>query len=162
MVFCTAEEAVKKTVGMGQIVLAQKPACLTAVLGSCVGVALYHPRLHVGILAHVVLPASHDSVGQPGKFADTAIPHMLQLLAAVGATRGGLMAKIAGGACMFANAGPMQIGDSNIAAVLRALEAAGVRLDGKDVGGTSGRRMCLNCETGDVTVEAAGKPPRIL
>jgi chemotaxis protein CheD len=163
MVFCTAEEAVKKqSVGMGQIVLAEKPTCLTAVLGSCVGVALYHPRLHLGILGHVVLPVSHDTAGQPGKFADTAIPHMLQQLATHGATRAGLIAKVAGGACMFANAGPMQIGDSNIAAVLRALESAGVRLDGKDVGGTSGRRMCLSCETGEVTVEAAGKPPRIL
>jgi len=163
MVLSTTEEAVKKqTVGMGQIVLAQEPACLTAVLGSCIGVAFYHPRLHLGILGHVVLPVANHSVGQPGRFADTAIPHMLHLLEARGGGRAGLIAKIAGGACMFANAGPMQIGDSNIAAVLRALQAAGVQLDGKDVGGTSGRRVCLSCSTGEVTIESAGKPPRIL
>ncbi len=151
-----------KIVGMGQIAVAQSPACLTAVLGSCTGVALYHRRLRLGALAHVVLPDSGGRTASPGKFADTAVPHLLDLLARHGATTAGLSAKLVGGACMFGTGGPMQIGDANVAAVTRLLHEAGVRISGKDIGGTSGRRICFDCNTGEVTIETVGNPPRNL
>ncbi len=108
MAICTAREpAQKHSVGMGQIVVAEAPAELVSVLGSCVGVALYHPRLKVGALAHIVLPKSSGGGAAPGKFADTAIPYMIAELAKAGAARAGLVAKIAGGACMFGVSGPL-------------------------------------------------------
>ena len=72
---------------MGQMVVARGDASLSAVLGSCIGVALHHAGLQIGGLGHVVLPDSHGRVGQPGKFADTAIPAMLKSLQAAGAGR---------------------------------------------------------------------------
>jgi chemotaxis protein CheD len=158
MVQCGVE---RKDVGMGQIVVAQAPVRIATVLGSCVGVSLYCPRLRLGALGHVVLPRSNGVVTNPGKFADTAVPHMLQLLIERGAKRAGLIAKIAGGACMFAATGPMQIGDGNIKAVLEALRLIGLRAEEKDVGGQSGRRMFLHCDTGQVTIESVGCPPRV-
>jgi chemotaxis protein CheD len=156
------ELAVSKMVGMGQILLDRKPTCLTAVLGSCVGVALYHPRWRIGALGHVVLPDAGERTAPPGRFANTAIPRMLQLLEQEGAGRLGLLAKIAGGACMFGTGGPMQIGEANVQAVLRALQAAGVPLAGKDVGGTNGRRIALDCDTGQLAVDSVAYPPRVL
>lgn len=144
------------SVGMGQIVIARKPVLLTSVLGSCVGVGLFHPRFHIGALAHVVLPDSSGRPAQPGKFADTAIPHMLQLLERQGVNASGLIAKIAGGACMFGSPGPLQIGDANVKAVLSALENARVRVSAQDVGGTAGRRVSLDCGTGHMKVETVG------
>ena len=149
-------------VGMGQIAMARAPARLAAVLGSCVGVALYDPRSQWGALGHVVLPDSHGRASTAGKFADTAVAHMLQLLAQQGARPAGLLAKIAGGACMFQSAGPMQIGEANIRAVLRALAAAGVKTAARDVGGTSGRRILFDCTSGMLTVETADGPRRTL
>jgi len=151
-----------KSVGMGQVVLGHAPATLSAVLGSCVGVAVYHPRLHLGALAHVVLPRATGQNANPGKFADTAVPFLLQLLERHGAPRAGLVAKIAGGACMFGVSGPMQIGEANIKAVLDALEAAGMRPAARDVGGTNGRRVALDCGTGSLSVESVGLPRRTL
>lgn len=163
MATCMAVECVgNQSVGMGQVILAAAPRQLSAVLGSCVGVALYHRRLKLGALAHVVLP---DSVGRPcvpGKFADTAIPHMIQQLEAKGALRGQLVAKIAGGACMFGAGGPLQIGDNNIEAVTKALGAVGLRIQAQDVGGTKGRRVALDCATGHFLVQIVGEPPRTL
>lgn len=159
---CFALETETKSVGMGQIAVAQGPARLHAVLGSCVAVALYSSRLRVGALAHVVLPCANGRPGLPGKFADTAIPEMIALLKGHGVGASGLTAKIAGGACMFAATGPMQIGDANIQAVAKALAAAGVRIAGQDVGRTTGRRVSLDCATGTVTVETVGNPPRTL
>jgi chemotaxis protein CheD len=158
----TMERTENKTVGMGQIAVAQAPGRLTSVLGSCVGVALFHPRLHLGCLAHVVLPRSNGNAAPPGKFADTAIPHMLQLLEKQGANRSGLVAKICGGACMFNTSGPLQIGDANIEAVTEILEAAGLRVAARDVGGTAGRRITFDCNTGQLTVDTAGSHSRIL
>jgi chemotaxis protein CheD len=157
-----AAAAETKNVGMGQIAIARTPAQLGTVLGSCVGIAIFDPRSQWGALGHVVLPDSHGRPANPGKFANTAVAHMLQLLKEQGARPAGLIAKIAGGACMFESAGPMQIGDANVRAVLRALEAAGVKAAAKDVGGTSGRRILLDCRTGALTVQTAGNPARML
>ncbi|MFZ5831416.1 MAG: chemotaxis protein CheD [Planctomycetota bacterium] len=151
-----------QAVGMAQINAAQKPARLTAVLGSCVGVMMYHPRLHLGVMGHIVLPDSQGRDAPPGKYADTAIPHMLQLLEQRGAKRVGLVTKIAGGACMFGTAGPLQIGEENVKAVLRALDAAGLAVACQDVAGSIGRRVTLCCDTGTVTVECVGRPPRTI
>jgi chemotaxis protein CheD len=151
-----------KSVGMGQILLGCKPTTLTAVLGSCVGVALYHPRRQVGVLAHVVLADSAGRSALPGKFADTAIPHMVELLAREGIQPSAVVAKIAGGACMFGAGGPMQIGDANVEAVLRGLTKAGIRVAGKDVGGTKGRRVALNCSDGTLEIENIGCVSRTL
>ncbi len=150
------------SVGMGQVKLAAAPARLNAVLGSCVGVALYHPRARIGALGHVVLPRSGGTGGGPAKFAESAIPYMLAQLEQRGASRTALVARIAGGACMFGTGGPLQIGDQNVAAVLAALKASGVRVVAQDTGGTKGRRVSLDCTNGELTVEIVGCPPRIL
>lgn len=163
MTTCMAVECDRnQSVGMGQILLALAPGQLNAVLGSCVGIALYHRRLKLGALAHVVLPDSTGRPGVPGKFADTAVPHMVQQLEAKGAMRSQLVVRIAGGACMFGVGGPLQIGDANIEAVTKALNAMGLRVQAQDVGGTKGRRVTLDCATGQLLVQIVGESPRTL
>lgn len=152
----------EQSVGIGQVVLASSPARLSAVLGSCVGVALYHQGLKLGMLAHVVLPDSAGRSGPPGKFADTAIPHMVQQLEARAASRGHVVAKIVGGGCMFGTGGPLQIGDANVTAVVHALGKVGIPIHARDVGGTKGRRITFDCATGNLIVQIVGNPPKIL
>jgi len=149
-------------VGMGQAMVVEAPGRLRAILGSCVAVALHHPGLHVGGLAHVVLPKSNGQSGLPGKFADTAVPHLVALLKAAGAAPPRLVAKISGGANMFGNTGPLQIGDKNIQAVLEALAACGIRVTAQDVGGTSGRRVIFSPASGELAVESVGQAPKHL
>lgn len=150
-------------VGMGQIVAGCAPARMKAVLGSCVGLALYHPRLKAGVMAHVVLPDSAGRGGAAGKFADTAIPEMLKRLQDINAPAHGLLAKLAGGADMFGGSGPVKIGETNAEAVLEMLKKhTTAKIVGEDVGGGKGRRVLFDCETGDMTVEIAGQPARTL
>ncbi len=150
-------------VGMGQVVLADGPTRLNSVLGSCVGVAIYHPGKHLGVLAHVVLPDSNGKSASPGKFADTAIPYMFLLLRQRGVTSPAeLTAKIVGGARMFGTGGPLQIGESNATAITEALKAAGVRIAAKDLGGTVGRRISLNCDSGELFIQTVGSESRTL
>jgi len=77
--------------------------------------------------------------GTPGKFADTAVPKMLNLLKELGAPAHGLTAKFSGGGNMFGGSGPLQIGDANAEAVAQALKNVSIRAAGQDVGGTKGR-----------------------
>jgi len=155
-------DTAEKHVGMGQIVAAPSPARLRAVLGSCVGVAIHCPRRRLGVLAHVVLPDSSGRSDSPGKYANTAVPEMLRALTRAGAPTSGLAAKLAGGASMFGHEGPLQIGDANVQAVVEALQKAGGRVAARDVGGRVGRRVTLDCETGQFTIEIVGQPPRVL
>ena len=120
-------------VGMGQSVLAHAPARLTTILGSCVAVTLYSPRRRLGMLSHVVLPQSKGGASNPAKFADTAVPHMVLDAQEPGHRK-------QGGHGQAGRRGPdvrqrrrAQIGESNVRAVVQALEAAGIRIAGRDV-----------------------------
>lgn len=159
MLASTVSQTTDTHVGMGQIGFAGPEGSFCAVLGSCLGVALYYPPLRLGAFAHVVLPESTGRSGPPGKFADTAIPHMLEQLRPRGANPAGLVAKIAGGACMFGAGGPLQIGDANAAMVIQLLNNAGIRIAGKHLGGTKGRRVVFECSTGVLLVQIAGQEP---
>jgi len=152
----------RKLIGMGQISVEAAPECLHSVLGSCIGLVLYHPRLHVAALGHIVLPVSAGRSGSPGKFADTALPHMLNLLGQRGANRAGLKAKITGGSEMFGKPGPLKIGAANTEAVTTALEAAGIPLIASHVGGNKGRRVCFDCATEQLIIEIIGQEKEVI
>jgi chemotaxis protein CheD len=156
----TSDPAKEILVGMGQVVAGQTPQRMRAILGSCIGLVLYHPARKTGAMAHIVLPESAGRDGSPGKFADTAVPYMLGLLRGEGLPAHGLTAKLTGGANMFNGSGPLQIGDANAEAVATALRKAGIRVAAQDIGGTHGRRVDFNCESGELTVQSAGQPAR--
>jgi chemotaxis protein CheD len=160
--FATSMPAPETTVGMGQIAAGRTPQRLKAILGSCIGLILYHPRLKTGVMAHIVLPDSAGRDGPPGKFADTAVPGMLELLKGLGTPAHGLTAKLAGGGKMFKGSGPLQVGDANAEAAFQALRSAGIRIEGQDLGGTRGRRVTFDCESGALTVEQAGQSARTI
>ena len=158
----TTNTSKETLVGMGQLAAGGTPERMKAVLGSCIGLAIYHSRLKTGGMAHIVLPDSAGRGGAPGKFADTAVPGILELLKELGTPAHGLTAKFAGGANMFNGSGPLQIGNANAEAVARALKSVGIRIVGQDVGGTKGRRVTFDCASGEMTVVCAGRPARTL
>ena len=157
-----ATETEKETmVGMGQALAGRGPQRLWSILGSCVAVALCDPKRRAGALSHVVLPSASGRSGSPGKFADTAVPHLLQLLRKAGVPGDGLVAKIAGGASMFGHSMPMEVGESNVQSIVGALQAAGIRVAAKDVGGNKGRRVTLDCSSGELLIAILGSPAKI-
>ena len=148
----------RTTVGIGQAALAAEPVLLTTILGSCIAVTLYSSRLRLGMLSHVLLPHATGPTAYPAKFADTVVPHMLSVLQSHGARPEGLVAKIAGGSCMFGNCKSMQIGETNVQVALAALTDVGIRVAGQHTGGTLGRRVAFDLTTGALAVECIGQP----
>ena len=92
-------------VGMADLKVCKCPDALTTLgLGSCVGVALYDPVTKISGLLHCMLPDSTQirNNSNLAKFADTGIDELIRQMAALGANKNRLVAKIAGGAQMFA------------------------------------------------------------
>mgnify|MGYP005845911283 CR=1 FL=1 len=136
-------------VGMGEIqVVRGAGSVLTALgLGSCIGVCLYDPLSRVA-----------------GKFADTAIPAIVQQMVSMGASASRLKAAIAGGAQLFqfGVSNSLDVGARNSEAVVSALRQAGIPLVTKDVGGSTGRTLRLISDNGLVVVRTIGGAEREL
>lgn len=145
-----------KNVSMGQIEFGEGDAVLVAVLGSCLGVTLHDARSGIGTMAHIVLPESAGRAITHGKFADTAVPRMVEILARHGTKLTSLKAKVVGGACMFGDGGPLKIGESNVQAVTRTLQAMRIPVVAQDVGGSQGRRISFSCQDGQIQIERVG------
>jgi chemotaxis protein CheD len=141
-------------VGMADLKVTSSPNRLrTTGLGSCVGVTLYDEKLHIVGMAHVMLPSSELSRGQVNvaKFADTAIPELVKQLELAGASRYRLIAKMAGGAQMFAFSGQnemMRIGPRNVEACKEELKKLNIPVIAEDTGGTFGRTIEIDSNTG--------------
>jgi len=141
-------------VGMADYKISRNPNSLISYgLGSCVGIALYDGVNKIGGLAHIMLPDSTQArvSENPAKFADTALPLMLSEMIKMGAMKGRITAKIAGGAQMFtfANATDvMRVGERNTAAVRMLLKKMDIRLLADDTGGNYGRTVELKTDTG--------------
>lgn len=150
-------------VDMGCMAVVEGPGQLVALLGSCVGIALYDPETKIGGLAHVMLPSSRRGRGERSKFADTAVPALLESLSGKGGSPARAVAKLAGGANVLrgANGEPTyQIGRANIDSATRALGEHGVELVWQDTGGRAPRKMLVDLDTFDVTIKLVGDMPR--
>jgi chemotaxis protein CheD len=114
----------------------------------------------VGGLAHIMLPEAHDEKGEPGKFADRAVPELIFRMRLQGAVPRRMEAALVGGARMFA-AGDLDIGARNAEAVRDALDAVRVKVCAEAIGGTLGRSVRVN-PAGTVTMKEVGGKPVLL
>lgn len=150
-------------VGMADYKVGQAPSTIISYgLGSCIGISLYDPQAKVGGLLHIMLPDSTQArpTDNPAKFADTGLPLLLKDVLAQGASRANLVAKIAGGAQMFAFANAtdiMRVGARNAEAAKRILREMNIRLIAEDTGGNYGRTVSINMETGVYKVKTIDK-----
>lgn len=135
----------------------------TTGLGSCVGVTLYDPTTKIAGMAHVMLPSSTLAKNEDfknAKYADTALPELVNMVVKAGANKTRLVAKMAGGSQMFNFSGgseTMKIGPRNVEACKEALKKLGIRLIAEDTGGNFGRTVELFTDTGIYQIRTATK-----
>jgi chemotaxis protein CheD len=131
---------------------------MTAIgLGSCVALVLHDTKRSIGACAHIMLPESGGKSDRPGKYADTAIPLLIEELIALGGVKRSFVAKMVGGASMFSNfQGKLNIGERNIEAVQARLGECGITIAAQDTGGTVGRTLQYNpLNGGKISVKRA-------
>lgn len=155
-------------VGMADLNVCTAPNALTTLgLGSCVGVVLYDSLTKTAGMVHVMLPDSTKIKNNENtaKFADTGIDALISKLVAIGANKNRLIAKIAGGAQMFAfssNNDMLRIGERNTEASKLKLQSLGIRIVAEDTGLDYGRTIEFYPETGELYVKSVGKPLKIM
>jgi chemotaxis protein CheD len=156
-----SEESLLISVLMGDVKTTSAPNRLRTILGSCVGIMLFDARRKMGSMGHIVLPASNGRATDQtlGKFADTALPLMLQQMKEGIKGERRIVAKIAGGASMFGvGSQTNNIGLLNKQAVETLLKAANIPIIACDLGGEKGRRVTFDLVTGEVTIEVQDRP----
>ena len=134
-------------------------------LGACVGLAIYDPENGVGGLARSMLP--HQSGGESrsdGKYVDAAVETMVREAISMGASYAALEGYIVGGSeILDLRKLPRGVSEKNIVAAREEFANLDVPVEGTDVGGTQGRTVEVDTETGSVAVfTAADSTPALL
>lgn len=142
-----------------EIVLAEGPATVTTVLGSCVAVTIFSPQTRLGTICHGVLPNGMDQ--EPGKYVDQAVRYMVNFFQERQVPVDALVAKVFGGADMFPQMRGVRdqgtIGAQNILAALSTLEQVGINPAVIEVSGQQGRKLVFFSETGEVFIKRVQK-----
>ncbi len=153
-------------VGMAEMMVVSSPESLVTLgLGSCIGLVLFDQTAKVAGMVHIMLPdsrgAKDKALEKPGKFADTAIPALIDQVCRNGAVRSRLKAKMAGGSQMFALPGAqtdfLAVGSRNAKETTEILKNLGISLVASDTGGNKGRTVEFSTETWMLSVRVLGK-----
>ena len=155
----------ERMVRMGELAISDTPGdvLVSLGLGSCIGLALVDKRAGVAGLAHIVLP---ETSGNPkpeamNKFADHAVPALVDGMVERGASRVFMQAALVGGASMFAGAG-LEVGSRNADAVRELIASRRVPVVAEAVGGSKGRTVKVDVTNGTVSVREAGGAEEVL
>ena len=150
-----ADARQKRYLKPGELCVAREPTLVTTVLGSCVSITLFGPRLRIGAICHALLPAGEcERRGQEAfRFLNCAFEHMLERLEGLGLAMAEIQAKAFGGALgVSPGGGRFGVGTRNAELACSLLANAGLRLAASDLGGTRGRKLLFYTDTGEVFV----------
>jgi len=150
--------------------MADSPARVKTVLGSCVAITMRAPRLGLASMTHCLLPnagARPESLSRTEalKYVDSTMGILFESFASRGATISELEVKLIGGADSLQPNGEASfyaVGERNVRTALDGLAARGITPSVAIVGGRSGRVMVFDSATGDIYVKRLARPPRSL
>ncbi|PIE62186.1 MAG: hypothetical protein CSA25_06420 [Desulfobacter postgatei] len=137
----------------------KSPQKFQAILGTCLGLALYDQKRKAGGLIHILLPSPIGSTDfqpdSPGKYASTGIPMLINELIRMGCTTQTLKATIAGGALV----GPvstmdlgLDIGGRSADIARRILKEQGIEILRSETGGFFACTLELDMMTGETKI----------
>jgi len=127
---------------------------ISTLLGSCISIALWHPRRRIGGMCHYMLAERRINLKRShpppdGRYADDAIAWFLQRMAEAGTRPGEYQAKLFGGGNMFGCGGDsMEIGSRNIEHGRALLAANHMTLIAEHVGGNGRRKLHFDLRSG--------------
>ena len=149
----------------GEILVSHEPMIVTTLLGSCVAVTMFSPKLRMGGICHALLPTCRSDLArihghsEAGKYVDWAIRLMLEGFLACGLHKHEIEVKLFGGSDMFdtSESRSASVGRQNMEKALTMLEDESVRLITQDLGGPRGRKIIFHTHTGEVFLKRLRK-----
>ncbi|MDX1634870.1 MAG: chemotaxis protein CheD [Marinobacter sp.] len=159
----SSPEANDLTIHVGELLFGRGRRRIRTLLGSCVAITLWHPRLGLGGICHFAIPRRPS--GTPGPLSARYGDDCLALFRRSAAERGTRLAeyqgRIFGGGDMLADhRAPREldrvqrqpVGDANAARAFELLMAEGVSILEADVGEQGYRVVAFDAATGEVQV----------
>jgi len=159
----------------GEVYFGDSETRIRTLLGSCVAVTWWHPRLKVGAMCHFLVP--HRARSKPrlddvldGRYGDEAFAQVMHYIQAAGTLPADYQVKMFGGGQLLANDTHrlQPVGERNIEFAKSWLAANGFRLSREHLAGVGHRHIVFDVANGDVWVrfqpqvmtEAAPKRPK--
>ncbi|MCB6183965.1 chemotaxis protein CheD [Leeia sp. TBRC 13508] len=143
---------------------------IRTILGSCVSIVMWHPRLHLGGMCHYMLPTrKHQQVHElDGRYADEAIALLIDSIKEAGTSPKEYTVRMFGGGDMFPHLEKHKIsnvGQNNVIAGRKLLAAHGLKITDEHVEGAGHRNVSFDVWDGNVTMKQSMRmelgPPRV-
>lgn len=133
-------------------------------LGTAIAVVVYDMENKIGGIAHIVLPESSMSSTyteeRPGKYANTAVPKLIEDFTALGGQKRSSTIRMVGGAQIFNFGGGggniLNIGARNATAIRAAMSRLGFAIEKADTGGNKGKALRFVLASGQILVQPIG------
>lgn len=147
----------------GDLYFGDRATRIRTVLGSCVSLTFWHPKLLVGGMCHYMLsnrsPERRDisAPASDGRYADEAIAMLLKEINAVGVPYREYQVKLFGGGNMFPGRTNVEnhVGIKNVEAAHKLVAKHGFNCVAKQLGGEGHRNVIFDVWSGDVWVKHA-------
>jgi chemotaxis receptor (MCP) glutamine deamidase CheD len=146
-----------------ELCVTDQPTVVRTVLGSCLAVTMFHPRLKISAICHALLPepdmtdTEEEKPLNPYKYVNSVIPKMMAKMRNYGIALNEIEVKLFGGADLLSSSEEriknQPVGRLNVKTALNILEAEGLRVSVSDVGGTLGRKIFFYTHTGEVLLK---------
>ena len=160
----------------GEVYFGDRDTHIRTVLGSCVAITMWHPRLLIGGMCHYMLPTRHprgskfhcrirnapiafpsrrmlNTESPDGKYADEALELMFSEIQRSGTHASEYQIKLFGGGNMFPSATKprdQHVGAKNIGIVTQLLAHHGLKVSAEHLGGIGHRNLIFDIGSGDV------------
>jgi chemotaxis protein CheD len=147
----------------GELYFTLEPAIIRTVLGSCVGITFWSPRLGAGALLHAQLPtcpkvASGVSPAVGRRYVDYSIREIARRFDALGVNRKDVEIKMFGGADVLpvgsVALARRSVGRLNCIAAIEVLKAEGLEIATSSIRGTAGVHLRFDTRTGTVLLKS--------
>lgn len=146
----------------GEFYFGEDKTRIRTLLGSCVAITLWHPRLRVGGMAHYMLPQRPNrSRDQPldGRYAEEVMLMFQRELQDTRTRPGEYQVKLFGGGRMFAYAQRakrhVDVSDRNVETGRQLIAQHGFTIHAEDLGGDGHRNVVFDLWSGDVWLKKA-------
>jgi chemotaxis protein CheD len=143
----------------GESHLVKDPMILRTVLGSCVGITFFVPRLGLAALCHPMLPRCpvkptvKMQLAAGRRYVDFAIRDLARQFDKLAVNRTEVRVKLFGGGDVLLVSNESSrptVGRMNCEAALEVLRDEGLQVVASSLGGTSGLQIQFHTETGEV------------
>ncbi|HEX5364886.1 MAG TPA: chemotaxis protein CheD [Gallionella sp.] len=147
----------------GDLYFGDRDTRIRTVLGSCVSLTFWHPKLLVGGMCHYMLPnRSHDrrrtsAQALDGRYADEAIDMMTKEIDAIGVPHREYQVKLFGGGNMFPGRSNVKehVGMKNVDTARKLVIRHGFNCVAEHLGGMGHRNVIFDIWNGHVWVKHA-------